>query len=182
MKYIFAILASFLLVLNVQAQDPSQELAPDIFPEKKILKKLKASAIEIDDRNEDGVFKARSIKTKNWGMYQWIGGNDVKELIPMSYDKIDFFEFNADFTKVYSNGKVGVYIAEWTFGESAKQTIQCIYDRIRVFEFNGIDYVAASLNGRWGWVDWSTGIKRTEIVFILDELPKPDYKQDKSLF
>lgn len=55
MKQIIIILI-FLTTHNGVAQD---------FPEKKILKKLKANKIEMDEGNEDGVFMVRSKKIIN---------------------------------------------------------------------------------------------------------------------
>ena len=83
----------------------------------------------MDSGNGDGVFKARSRATHKWGMYQWrFKGNKVKEMIPMTYDRVDYFPFNGEFTAVYNNGKLGIYLCEWSFDKDAKQTVDCKYD------------------------------------------------------
>jgi len=155
------------------------------FPEQAIKKKLKARKIEMDEGNGDGVFKAKSRKTRKWGMYQWMyEGTKVKELIPMAYDSLRYFPFNGAFTAVYNNGKVGIYLSAWTFDEDAKQTIECKYEdyrrvRVRKEEYSmGTIYLAMKKNGLWGWVDWMTGEEKSDFAFeTLDDLPFPQYEQ-----
>lgn len=70
-----------------------------VFPEKEMLKKLKAREIEMDEGNGDGVFKAKSRATKKWGMYQWMfDGVKTRELIPMEYDSVKYIPFNGAFS------------------------------------------------------------------------------------
>lgn len=149
------------------------------FLEKKMLKKLKAKEIKMDEGNEDGVFSARSKRSKKWGMYQWMyDGVKVDELIPMKYDSIRNFPFNGAFTAVYRKGKVGFYLAKWSYEEDAKQTVACLYEDYQRFNDKGKTYLAVSKNGKWGWVDWLTGEEKTEFKYISkNELPYPNYEQ-----
>ncbi len=151
------------------------------FPEKELLKKLKADTIEMDQGNGDGVFKARNKKTKKWGMYQWMyKGLKIKEAIPVQYDSISFFPFNGFFTAVYNNGKVGFYLSAWSF-ESGKQTIPCLYEDYQRFEITNKDYtstiyLAVKKNGKWGWVNWLSGEEKTEFIYnTKEDLPHPNY-------
>jgi len=117
------------------------------FPKKEIMKKLKAKKIEMDGGNGDGVFKAQSKKTKKWGMYQWMfEGTNVKEMIPMQYDKVDYFPFNGAFTTVYNNDKIGIYLCEWSYRKNAKQTVECKYDEIKKFSVKKDEYSRGTLN------------------------------------
>jgi len=155
------------------------------FPEKEMKKKLKASKIEMDGGNGDGVFKAQSKKTKKWGIYQWMyEGTDVKEMIPMEYDKVDDFPFNGAFTTVYNDGKLGIYLCEWSYGDDAKQTVPCEYEKIKKYTVGADDYSAGQLytafmkDGKWGWVNWKTGEEKSEFIYDeLDDLPYPKYEQ-----
>ena len=149
------------------------------FPEKELLKKLKADNIEMDKGNEDGVFKARNKKTKKWGMYQWMyEGTQTKELIPMQYDSLRNIPFNGNFSAVYNNGKVGFYLTEWSYGEKAKQTVLCIYTDYQRYNNNGSTYLAVSKDGKWGWVDWLTGEEKSGFTATTKEdLPNINYEQ-----
>lgn len=147
---------------------------------KHIRRKLKLSLVEFDKGNGDGVFKGQNRQGK-WGMYQGYEGN-YKELIPAIYDNIEFFGFNGNFTLVYQNNKLGIYLSPWSY-DDAKQTIPCTYDAYKthtVHRFNGSSstYLALQKDGKWGWVNWLTG--NTEIAFeynSFEELPYPSYKQ-----
>jgi len=130
-----------------------------------IKRALKADKVEFDGGNGDGVFKARNKLTKKWGMYQWMySGTESKELIPMRYDDILFFPFNGSFTIIYNNHKLGVYLCEWSYGDNAKQTVKCIYDDYKKFTNNGRIYLAVSKNKKWGWVDWKTGVEKSNFT------------------
>ncbi|WP_344730605.1 WG repeat-containing protein [Corallibacter vietnamensis] len=134
---------------------------------------LKADTIVIDNTNGDGVFLARNTASKKWGMFQDLGDGTFKELIPYNYDKIDFFGWNADYTKVYKNNKVGVYLSTWSYFEAAKETIPCIYDDLRKVNVDNKNYLAAKKNNKWGLIDWKTGEKVSQIDYdSLIELPK----------
>lgn len=149
------------------------------FPEKEILKKLNASKIEMDEGNEDGVFKVYSKASKKWGMYQWMyEGTNVNELIPMKYDSLSYFPFNGNFTAVYNNGKVGFYLSAWSYYDNAKQSVPCLYDEFQRYNNKGVTYLAVSKNGKWGWVDWLTGEEKTAFSYeTKDDLPYPLYEQ-----
>ena len=140
----------------------------------------------MDSGNGDGVFKAKSKKTGKWGMYQWLyEGTKVKEMIPMNYDSVRYFPFNGNFTVVYQNGKVGIYLCEWSYGEDARQTVECKYDdykrvNARISEYaQPILYLALKKGGKWGWVDWMTGEEKSEFIYdTRKSMPFPMYKQD----
>jgi len=150
------------------------------FPEKEILKKLKADKIEVDEGNEDGVFKARNKKNQKWGMFQWMSeGTKMIELVPMQYDSLNYFPYNGNFTAVYNRGKVGFYLSHWTYGDMAKQTVPCIYEAFqRYTPEDGIIRLAVRKGGKWGWVDWLTGEEKTEFIYYTKEdLPYPNWEQ-----
>ena len=155
------------------------------FPKQKIMAKLKADRIDMDEGNGDGVFKARDKKTKKWGMYQWMySGTKVKEMIPMEYDSVRYFPFNGSFTAVYNDGKLGIYLCEWSYGEDAKQTVECKYEDYRRINVRkdkysrSILYLAMKKDGKWGWVDWMTGEEKSEFIYdTTKDLPYPDYDQ-----
>lgn len=148
------------------------------FPEKELLKKLKADKIEMDEGNGDGVFKARHKKTKKWGMHQWLfEGLKTKELIPMAYDAVNYFPFNGAFTAVYNGGKVGFYLSAWSY-EDAKQTVPCLYDNYQGFTVNNNSYLAVRKNGKWGWVEWLTGEEKSGFIYqSKEDITAPDYDQ-----
>ncbi len=174
-KSIILITISFFLISSVFAQ----------FPEKDIMKKINASKIKMDEGNGDGVFRAKSKKTKKWGMYQWMfEGTDVNEMIPMKYDSLRNFPFNGSFTAVYNDGKVGIYLCEWSYGKDAKQTIICRYDdykriRVRRDQYDGgTIYLAMKKDGKWGYVDWLTGEEKSEFIYnTIDDMPSPSFVQ-----
>ncbi|WP_415370779.1 WG repeat-containing protein [Patiriisocius sp. Uisw_047] len=142
--------------------------------------KLKADLVIFDPNNGDGALKARSKKTKKWGMYQFLDMNmEEKELIPMQYDSLNFYPFNGKYTAVYNNGKVGFYLSYWSYDEQAKQTVACKYDDYKRFDTDGVSKLAVKKNGKWGWVDWLTGEEKSEFIYKSpDDLPYPHYKQN----
>jgi hypothetical protein len=162
----------------------AQEITPTI------LKKINASEYKLDENNGDGVFVAKHKKTEKWGMFQAWSEKDIKEMIPMAYDSIHFFEFNAKFTGVWNRGKVGVYISPWSF-EIGKQTIACIYDDYKTFNVektinDGIGrynkyftYLAVKKDGLWAWIDWMTGELKTEFIYDLEkeQMFYPEFEQ-----
>ncbi|MFT6846166.1 MAG: hypothetical protein ACJAUV_002371 [Flavobacteriales bacterium] len=149
------------------------------FPEKELLKSLKADRLEMDKGNEDGVFKARNKKTKKWGMFQWMfEGVQTKELIPMHYDSLRNIPFNGAFSAVYNNGKIGFYLSEWSYAEKARQSVPCIYEDYQRYNNNGTTYLAAVKEGKWGWVDWLTGDEKSNFAAkTKDDLPYINYVQ-----
>ena len=150
------------------------------FPFRKVLKKLKGDKIEIDEENEDGVFKIRHKKTKKWGMYQWMyESTQVTQLIPMEYDSLNYFPFNASFTAVYNDGKVGFYLSKWSYDNEARQTVPCVYDVYQRFTpEDGVTRLAVQKNGKWGWVDWLTGEEKSGFMYRnKEELPYPAWEQ-----
>ena len=142
--------------------------------------KLNADLVIFDPNNGDGALKARSKKTKKWGMYQFLDMNmEVKELIPMQYDSLNFYPFNGKYTAVYNNGKVGFYLSYWSYDEQAKQTVACAYEDYKRFDTDGVSKLAVKKNGKWGWVDWLTGEEKSEFIYnSTDDLPYPRYKQN----
>ena len=150
-----------------------------VFPKKAIMEKLKAKQIMFDEGNGDGVFKAQNKNTKKWGMYQWLyDGTNVKVLIPMEYDNLKYFPFNAPFTAVYIDKKVGFYLAEWSYGEKAIQSVPCIYDEFQKFNNKGVTYLAVTKKNKWGWVNWLTGKEESEFIYdTKEELPYPYFEQ-----
>ena len=147
-------------------------------PEKELMKKLKADKIEIDENNGDGVFKARNKQSKKWGMYQWtFEGVNVKELIPMEYDSVQYIPFNGAFTAVYKAGYVGFYLSAWSFVD-ARQTVPCLYEDYQRYTINQRTYLAVKKNGLWGWVDWLTGDEKSAFFFeTKEELTTPNFEQ-----
>ncbi|MDC1327220.1 WG repeat-containing protein [Ulvibacter sp.] len=142
--------------------------------------KLNADLVIFDPNNGDGALKARSKITKKWGMYQFLDMNmEVKELIPMQYDSLNFYPFNGKYTAVYNNGKVGFYLSYWSYDEQAKQTVACAYEDYKRFDTDGVSKLAVKKNGKWGWVDWLTGEEKSEFTYnSTDDLPYPRYKQN----
>ena len=147
------------------------------FPEKKIKKRLKAVELVMDPINGDAVFMALG-KNDKWGMYQW---DYVKEkaitLIPMEYDSLLFFEFNASYTVVWQNNLLGLYQSKWSYVD-AKQTVACAYEDYYIKQHRGRKYCALKKDGKWGWVDWLTGEEMTEFIYEnKSDLPLPHYEQ-----
>ncbi len=143
-------------------------------------KKLNADLIIFDPNNGDGALKARNKDTKKWGMYQFLDINmEEKELIPMQYDNLNFFSFNGKYTAVYNDGKVGFYLSYWSYDDQTKQTVACKYEDYKRFDADGVSKLAVKKNGKWGWVDWLTGIEKSEFIYnSTDDLPYPHYKQN----
>lgn len=151
--------------------------------------KFNADKVEFDEANGDGAFRARNKDTKKWGMYQGSASGEPDEMIPMEYDKVDFFEVNASFTGVYKNGKVGIYLCKWSYEDKHKQTVPCQYEDYRrvdtkavnhdVFKMeNTTEYLAMKKNGKWGWVDWLTGEEKSEFKYdSVEDLPQPTWQQ-----
>ena len=148
-------------------------------PQKELLKKFNADRIELDEGNGDGVFKARSKKTKKWGMYQWLyEGLETKELIPMEYDSVNYIPFNGAFTSVYKKGKVGFYLSAWSY-EEAKLSVPCLYDNYQRFNVNNMTYLAVMKNGKWGWVDWLTGEEKSDFIYnSKEDITTPNFEQN----
>jgi len=142
--------------------------------------KLNADLVIFDPNNGDGALKARSKKTKKWGMYQFLDMNmKEKELIPMRYDSLNFYPVNEKYTAVYNNGKVGFYLSYWSYDEQAKQTVACKYEDYKRYDANGVSKLAVKKNGKWGWVDWLTGEEKSEFIYnSSDDLPYPHFKQN----
>ncbi|CAM1340361.1 WG repeat-containing protein [Tenacibaculum aestuarii] len=151
--------------------------AKDMFVASK--KKLKADILIFDEGNGDGVFKARKKATKKWGMYQSLGENDLKTLIPPKYDSIRFFGYNSKYTAVYNKDKVGMYLSYWSYNDNTKLSVPCIYEDYKKYDANGVPKLAVKKDGKWGWVNWLTGNEESEFKYeTVDDLPYPYYKQD----
>lgn len=150
------------------------------FPEDAMKKRLKADVIEMDHVNEDGVIRVRHKETGKWGMYQWMfEGTNNNELIPMEYDSVAYIPFNGNFSFVFNDGKVGVYLAKWSYDADAKQTVPCQYEEMQRRRADGTIYLAAQKDGKWGWIDWLTGEEKTEFIYDkVEDLPWPDYTQE----
>lgn len=170
-----------LVLALASASLSAQEITP------KILKKIGASEYKMDRYNEDGVFIAKNKKTKKWGMFQAWSESDIKEMIPMAYDSIHFFQFNGLVTGVWNQGKVGLFPSPWSF-EDAMQTVECLYDGYKIYDVEKytdsgypitVVYVAVKKNGLWAWIDWKTGELKTEFEYDLTEakMPYPHYDQ-----
>jgi hypothetical protein len=158
-----------------------------------LMRKWGFDQIEPDNGNGDGVALVRHAKTAKWGMIQQLNSNNIQWLIPMKYDAIDFFEFNAKLTGVWNNGKVGIYQSPWSYGEEdAKQTVDCLYEAYKIFNvektvYDGVgnyrkyfDYVAVKKDGLWAWIDWMTGELKTDFLYDLDkeQMPYPEFEQE----
>jgi len=139
----------------------------------------KIDLIDMDDNNGDGLFKARSEKSKKWGLYQYLG-DEIVEAIPMKYDSLYHFPWNGNYTAVFNNGKVGFYLSYWSYDTDAKQSVPCIYeDYKRYITDDQIPKLAVRKDGKWGWVDWLTAEERSEFKYDTPEdLPYPHYKQE----
>ncbi len=161
---------------NTPTEVPLMSLSPwEITLIKNARKKLQADWVILDSINGDGVYIARYKMTEKWGMFQDSNGK-IRTLIPMNYDKIDFFNWNADFTAVYNNNKIGFYLSKWTFEDEAKQSVDCLYDAFHKFSFENNIYLAVQKNGKWGWVDWMTGEEKSAFQYATkEELPTPDF-------
>ncbi|MDB0011676.1 WG repeat-containing protein [Crocinitomicaceae bacterium] len=143
--------------------------------------KLNADLVIFDQNNGDGALKARSKKTKKWGMYQFLDEENSTELIPMAYDSLNFYPFNGKYTAVYNNGKVGFYLSHWSYNEDAKESVLCIYEDYKTFnkEEDNTKVLAVKKDGKWGWINWLTGEEKSEFIYdSTDDLPYPYYKQN----
>ena len=146
------------------------------------------NAIAMDEGNGDGVFRAQDSASGKWGMFQYYGDyhyeehgdSSFVELIPIAYDSIRDFPFNGNFTMVYNNGKVGVYLAKWTYDDQAKQTVPCIYeDYFKFIAYGGDVYLSVQKNGKWGWVNWLTGEEMSDFEGdSKEDLPYRTYTQE----
>lgn len=133
--------------------------------------------IKWDTNNGDGVMIARSQKTHKWGMYQGWNG-EYSELIPMKFDSIQFFSWNAYFTMVFNDGKAGAYLCKWSYDSQTKQSVPCIYEDYQKYKYNNQIYLAVKKEGNWGWVDWLSGEEKSDFIYLSKEdLPYPNYKQ-----
>ena len=173
---------------------PQVYLNPESYQFKQnLMRKWGFDQIEPDNGNGDGVALVRHAKTAKWGMIQQLNSNDIQWLIPLEYDAIDFFGFNAKLTGVWNNGKVGIYLSPWTYGEEeAKQTVDCLYEAYKIFNvektvYDGLsnyrkyfDYVAVKKDGLWAWIDWMTGELKTDFLYDLDkeQMPYPEFEQE----
>jgi hypothetical protein len=127
------------------------------FPERQMLRKFKADTLALDEINQDGAFKLRGKRSGKWGLYQWLyRGLMTRELIPMKYDSLDFIGFNAPFTRVYQEGKHGVYLSGWSY-EDARESVPCIYDDSQIIRQDNQTCLAVQKAGQWFWVNWETG-------------------------
>ncbi|MCC5917694.1 MAG: hypothetical protein JJU02_10270 [Cryomorphaceae bacterium] len=180
MKY-FSLFLISLLSLGLSAQE---------FVTPKMLKKLRASDFVEDPINGDGVFLAKHKKTGLWGMYQAFSDKEIEEAIPMLFDSIDFFKFNAEFTGVWRNGKVGIYTSMWG-NHDPKLTVECLYDDYKMISVNRTiseggykftrksNYLAVKRDGLWAYIDWLTGELKTDFLYDLEKekMPYPDFIQ-----
>lgn len=141
---------------------------------------LKVDIVEFDAGNGDGVFRARDKETGLWGMFQSMSPGEIKEMIPMQYEKVDFFPWNDPYTAVYNDGKVGFYLSGWVFDDQAKQSIPCIYDEYQRYVVqDGTPYLAVKRDGKWGWVDWLYGEEIAPFSYDTKEaLPGPHFRQE----
>lgn len=144
----------------------------------KAKKELKADVVIFDPNNGDGVLKARNKQSKKWGMYQFLDQSAI-ELIPMEYDSLDFFSFNANYTAVYKKDKVGIYLAKWSYEDKARESVPCQYEDYKRYSADGVAKLAVQKNEKWGWIDWLTGEEKSEFIYeTTDDLPYPYYKQN----
>ncbi len=150
------------------------------FPTKALKKKHKFQEIQMDEGNGDGVFMAKSTKTKQWGMYQYMyDGLNVKTLVPPNYDKLNYFPFNSPFTAVFNEGKVGFYLSNWSYGSQASESVACKYDDYQRFTSDdGTIRLAVKQGDHWGWVNWLNGKEMSEFTYPTSrDLPYPTWKQ-----
>lgn len=142
--------------------------------------KEKIDMIDMDGNNGDGLFKARSSETQKWGLYQYLGRNNLIEAIPMKYDSLYHFPWNGVYTAVFNDGKVGFYLSYWSYDTDAKQSVECKYDDYkRYITDDQIPKLAVKRDGKWGWVDWLTGEEKSEFKYETpDDLPYPFYEQN----
>lgn len=146
---------------------------------KAIRKKLEADLVIPDGGNGDGVFKYRDSETQKWGMVQYFGKNQYTKMIPAEFDSVRFFPFNSNYTAVYNNGKVGIYLASWSYNDrDTMHTVPCVYEDYKRYTADGVPKLAMKKDGKWGWVNWLTGKPMSEFNYeTTDDLPYPHYKQ-----
>ena len=147
-----------------------------------MLRKRGIDQVIHDPYNGDGVMKVRNAETGKWGMYQIWSVKEVHEKIPMQYDSLDFFGFNAQMTGVWNKGKVGIYLSPWSFPEEdARQTVECLYDDYKIYDLKdqSTPYLAVKQKGLWAWIDWMTGELKTEFIYDLEKerMPYPEFEQ-----
>jgi len=127
------------------------------FPEPQMMRKFKADTLVLDEQNGDGAFKLRHKRSQKWGLYQWLyRGLMTRELIPMTYDSLEFIGINRPFTIVYQKGKHGVYLSGWNF-ENARESVPCIYEDSKIFIDGNRTCLAVKEAGDWFWINWETG-------------------------
>ena len=127
------------------------------FPEPQMMRKFKADTLVLDDQNGDGAFKLRNKRSQKWGLYQWLyRGLMTRELIPMTYDSLEFIGINRPFAIVYQKGKHGVYLSGWNF-ENARESVPCIYEDSKIFIDGNRTCLAVKEAGDWFWINWQTG-------------------------
>lgn len=148
---------------------------------KKVLKQINAQEIRLDLHNEDGIFIAKNKKTGLWGMFVYSEESPIKQVIPMNYDSVDFFEVNKPITGVWKKGKVGFYQASWS-NDNAKEIIPCLYDDYKIFGLSNPYYqyyLAVKKNGLWAWLNWETGQLETDFLYDLSigKMPFPNFEQ-----
>lgn len=147
----------------------------------KLYLQFDADSIQHDPFNGDGVLNARNKDTKKWGMYQRYDDQSFDTLIPPNYDSLNFFRFNAMFTQVFQNGKVGIYLSKWSYGENTKESVPCIYEDYQIFNANGTRKLAVKKDGKWGYVNWLTGEEKYGFKYdSKDDLPYPYFLQESS--
>jgi hypothetical protein len=113
------------------------------------MKEFNADSILFDYINQDDMYLLRSAETGLWGLYQ-----KINIIIPMEYEEINFYGWNAPFTFVKRDGKWCVYYGR--FGED-DQASYCGYDELKKFTHQNYLYVAAKREGKWSWINWSNG-------------------------
>lgn len=168
-------------VCNSQSDVPLIWLNEWYIPLHKATKKmLNADIVVPDAENGDGVFKFRKADSHLWGMVQCFSEKKYKLLIPPQFDSLRFFPFNATYTAVYKNGKVGIYLSAWSYELPADsmQSVPCEYDDYKRFTADGEAKLAMKKDGKWGWVDWLNGKPMSLFMYeTTDELPYPYYTQ-----
>ena len=155
---------AFFISLSAFSQDKNLD--------KKMKRMLNVKEIEWDHYNEDGVFKARSKKSGKWGMYQNIyQGKRPKNLVPMKYDSLGFYDHSSNYTIVKNNGKYGLLSSPWS-GHS-KLFVRCMYQQLNYVDDHS-RLIAAKGNNKWAYIDTETG--DTLIPFVHNnhaDLPAP---------
>jgi hypothetical protein len=146
----------------------------------KLKKWEEIDVIDLDNGNGDGIFLAQSKATDKFGMYQYIDKDNIIEAVPMKYDSLYYFSWNGNFTAVFNEGKVGIYLSYWTYEKEAKESVPCIYEDYKNFnrEEDNTKLLAVKKNGKWGWIDWLTGEEKSDFKYeTTKDLPYPYYEQ-----